>query len=47
MLRADDGKLISDLRIGENINSTPAISEGRIYLGAFNGDLHGIGNSGR
>jgi outer membrane protein assembly factor BamB len=42
MLSAEDGKLISDLQIGENINSTPAISEGRIYLGAFNGDLHSL-----
>jgi PQQ-like domain len=46
MLSADDGKLISDIRIGENINSTPAVSEGRIYIGAFNGDLHSLGNSG-
>src|SRR6185312_12612108 len=39
MISADDGKLISELRIGENINSTPAILDGQIYVGAFMGKL--------
>ena len=43
MLDADDGKLISDLKIGDNINSTPAILDGRIYIGAFNGKLYCLG----
>ena len=43
VLDADDGKLISELRIGENINSTPAILDGRIYIGAFNGKLYCLG----
>ena len=40
MLNADDGTLISELKIGDNINSTPAVLDGRIYIGAFNGKLH-------
>ena len=32
--------LISELKIGDNINSTPAILDGRIYIGAFNGKLY-------
>jgi outer membrane protein assembly factor BamB len=39
MISAEDGKLISDIRIGENINSTPAIMDGQIYIGAFMGKL--------
>jgi hypothetical protein len=31
------------LKIGENINSTPAILDGRIYIGAFNGKLYCLG----
>ena len=37
MLSAADGKLISELKIGDNIDATPAILGGRIYVGAFNG----------
>ena len=40
MLNADDGTLISELKIGDNINSTPAVLDGRIYIGAFNGKLY-------
>ena len=43
VLDADDGKLITELKIGENINSTPAILDGRIYIGAFNGKLYCLG----
>ena len=39
MLSALDGKTIGELKIGENINSTPAVVGGRIYIGAFNGKL--------
>jgi outer membrane protein assembly factor BamB len=28
------------LKIGDNINATPAILGGRIYIGAFNGKLY-------
>jgi outer membrane protein assembly factor BamB len=40
LVNADDGKLISELKIGDNINSTPAVLDGRIYIGAFNGKLY-------
>jgi outer membrane protein assembly factor BamB len=40
LVSADDGKLISELKIGDNINSTPAVMDGRIYIGAFNGSLY-------
>jgi outer membrane protein assembly factor BamB len=43
MVDADNGELISELKIGDNINSTPAILDGRIYIGAFNGKLHCLG----
>jgi hypothetical protein len=46
MLSADDGKLIWELKIGDNINSTPAILDGRIYIGAFNGKLYCLGKQG-
>jgi outer membrane protein assembly factor BamB len=32
------------LKIGENVNSTPAILDGRIYIGAFNGKLFCLGS---
>jgi outer membrane protein assembly factor BamB len=37
---AADGQPISELKIGDNINATPAILNGRIYIGAFNGKLY-------
>jgi outer membrane protein assembly factor BamB len=40
VIDAADGKLITDLKIGDNVNSTPAILDGRIYVGAFNGQLY-------
>jgi outer membrane protein assembly factor BamB len=40
LLNADDGKLITELKIGDNVNSTPAVLDGRIYIGAFNGKLY-------
>ena len=43
MVDSDTGTLISELKIGDNINSTPAILDGRIYIGAFNGKLHCLG----
>jgi outer membrane protein assembly factor BamB len=33
LLSADDGSLIQDLKLGENFNATPAILNGRIYVG--------------
>jgi hypothetical protein len=32
LVNADDGKLITQLKIGDNINSTPAVLDGRIYV---------------
>jgi outer membrane protein assembly factor BamB len=40
LVNAGDGKLISELKIGDNINATPAVLDGRIYIGAFNGNLY-------
>ena len=40
MLSAQDGTSLGELKIGDNINSTPAVVGGRIYIGAFNGKLH-------
>ena len=37
---AGDGQKFSELKIGDNINATPAILNGRIYIGAFNGKLY-------
>jgi hypothetical protein len=31
------------LKIGDNVNATPAILNGRIYIGAFNGKLYALG----
>ena len=43
MLSAEDGNLIWELKIGDNVNSTPAVLDGRIYIGAFNGKLYCLG----
>jgi len=40
VVSAVDGHSISELKIGDNINSTPAVLDGRIYIGAFNGKLY-------
>jgi outer membrane protein assembly factor BamB len=40
VLSAADGRAISELKIGDNINSTPAVLRGRVYIGAFNGKLY-------
>jgi len=37
---AASGRGISEIKIGDNINATPAILNGRIYIGAFNGKLY-------
>jgi outer membrane protein assembly factor BamB len=42
---SEDGKLISDIQIGYNVNSTPAVWDGKIYIGAFMGELHCLENS--
>jgi hypothetical protein len=46
MISAADGAVISEIKIGDNINATPAILDGRIYVGAFNGKLYCLGESG-
>jgi outer membrane protein assembly factor BamB len=43
MLSANTGERVWELRIGENINATPAVFDGRIYIGAFNGKLFCLG----
>jgi outer membrane protein assembly factor BamB len=43
MLSADHGERLRELKIGDNINATPAILDGRIYIGAFNGKLYCLG----
>ncbi len=40
MLSAKDGRRIAELKIGDNINATPAVLGGRIYIGAFNGKIY-------
>ena len=47
LLSAEDGKQFSEIKGGDTINSTPAVMDGRIYIGAFNGKLYclGLGNS--
>jgi outer membrane protein assembly factor BamB len=41
-ISAEDGRSISEIKIGDNINSTPAVLNGRIYIGAFNGKLYSL-----
>jgi outer membrane protein assembly factor BamB len=43
MLSVEDGKRLGELKIGENLNSTPAVLGGRIYVGTFNGNLYCLG----
>ena len=40
VISAEDGKQFSEIKIGDNVNSTPAVFDGRIYIGAFNGKLY-------
>jgi outer membrane protein assembly factor BamB len=40
-----NGQLVSDIKIGENVNSTPAVWGGKIYIGAFMGNLYCLENS--
>src|SRR4029453_17300106 len=40
IVSAADGQGISELKIGDNINATPAVLGGHIYIGAFNGKLY-------
>jgi hypothetical protein len=35
--------LISELKIGDNVDATPAVLDGRIYVGAFNGKFYCLG----
>jgi len=35
VLSADEWQAFSEIKIGDNINSTPAVLDGRIYIGAF------------
>lgn len=43
MISADDGKPISEIKIGENVDATPVVLDGRIYIGAFNGKFYCLG----
>lgn len=40
MISAHDGKLISEIKIGDNVDATPVVLDGRIYIGAFNGKFY-------
>lgn len=42
-LDARDGRKISEIKIGDSVNSTPAVLNGRIYIGAFMGGLYCLG----
>jgi outer membrane protein assembly factor BamB len=42
-LDADNGNLIAELKIGDNVDATPAVLDGRIYVGAFNGKIYCLG----
>jgi len=43
VLSTDKGDLISELKIGDNVDATPAVLDGRIYVGAFNGKFFCLG----
>jgi outer membrane protein assembly factor BamB len=43
ILSADNGDLITELKIGDNVDATPAVLDGRIYVGAFNGKFYCLG----
>ena len=46
VLAAEDGKQISEIKIGENVDATPVVLDGRIYIGAFNGKFYCLKESG-
>jgi len=43
ILSADNGELVTELKIGDNVDATPAVLDGRIYVGAFNGKFFCMG----
>ena len=43
MLSADNGDLITEIKIGDNVDATPAVLDGKIYVGAFNGKFYCLG----
>jgi len=43
ILSANNGDLISELKIGDNVDATPAVLDGKIYVGAFNGKFYCLG----
>jgi eukaryotic-like serine/threonine-protein kinase len=43
MLSTATGERLWEMKIGENVNATPAVLDGRIYVGAFNGKLYCLG----
>ena len=43
ILSTDKGDLISELKIGDNVDATPAVLDGKIYVGAFNGKFYCLG----
>ena len=48
MVDAENGQQVSEIKIGDkDVNSTPAVMDGRIYIGAFNGKLYCLGSSNR
>ena len=43
ILSIEDGKLIQEIKLGDNINSTPVVLDGRIYLGSTNAHFYCLG----
>jgi outer membrane protein assembly factor BamB len=46
LISAEDGKQISEIKIGDNVDATPAVLDSRIYIGAFNGNFYCLKQSG-
>lgn len=43
ILDPKDGRILSEIKIGDSVNATPAVLNGRIYIGAFMGQLYCLG----
>jgi outer membrane protein assembly factor BamB len=43
VLDPKDGRILSEIKIGDSVNATPAVLDGRIYIGAFMGELYCLG----
>ncbi|MEO6393635.1 MAG: PQQ-binding-like beta-propeller repeat protein [Pyrinomonadaceae bacterium] len=43
ILDPKDGRILTEIKIGDSVNATPAVLNGRIYIGAFMGQLYCLG----